>query len=69
MNEYSNVTDMPSWKRKVGLVFQNYALYPHLTVYDNIAMPLTVEHYKDEYIRTRLRPPKKVAANSLTGLR
>jgi multiple sugar transport system ATP-binding protein len=38
-----DVTNVPSWKRSVGLVFQNYALYPHLTVYQNIAIPLTVE--------------------------
>ncbi len=35
-----DVTDLPPNLRNVGLVFQNYALYPHMTVYDNIAFPL-----------------------------
>lgn len=35
-----DVTDLPPEKRGIGLVFQNYALYPHMTVYDNIAFPL-----------------------------
>lgn len=35
-----DVTRMPPSERNVGLVFQNYALYPHMTVYDNIAFPL-----------------------------
>ncbi len=35
-----DVTDLPPNERNVGLVFQNYALYPHMTVYDNIAFPL-----------------------------
>ncbi|SDI46806.1 multiple sugar transport system ATP-binding protein [Dolosicoccus paucivorans] len=35
-----NVTHLDPTRRKVGLVFQNYALYPHLTVADNIMFPL-----------------------------
>lgn len=35
-----DVTDVPPEKRGVGLVFQNYALYPHLTVRENILFPL-----------------------------
>ncbi len=50
-----DVTALPSWKRSVGLVFQNYALYPHLSVYENIAMPLTVAHYTDDYIRKQVQ--------------
>ena len=35
-----DVTDLPPEKRGVGVVFQNYALYPHLTVKQNIIFPL-----------------------------
>ncbi|NOZ88879.1 MAG: ABC transporter ATP-binding protein [Crenarchaeota archaeon] len=35
-----DVTNLPPKERNVGLVFQNYALYPHMTVYENIAFPL-----------------------------
>jgi len=37
-----DVTEISSQKRNVGVVFQNYALYPHMNVYDNIAFPLKV---------------------------
>ena len=36
-----DVTDLAPEKRGIGLVFQNYALYPHMTVYNNVAFPLT----------------------------
>src|SRR5699024_11892609 len=35
-----DVTDLSPEKRGIGLVFQNYALYPHMTVRKNIAFPL-----------------------------
>jgi len=36
------ITGTPPHKRNFGMVFQNYALFPHMTVADNIAYPLTV---------------------------
>ena len=38
-----DVTNMPPQDRGVGLVFQNYALYPHMTVLENIAFPLEIQ--------------------------
>ncbi len=38
-----DVTDLPPQKRNVGLVFQNYALYPHMTVLENVCFPLEIK--------------------------
>jgi len=38
-----DVTDMPPRKRNVSMVFQNYAVWPHMTVYENIAYPLKLK--------------------------
>jgi len=38
------VQELPPGKRDVAMVFQNYALYPHLTVYKNLAFPLKERH-------------------------
>ena len=41
-----DVTDMEPGDRDVSMVFQDYALYPHMSVFDNIAFPLTVRRGK-----------------------
>ncbi len=38
------VTELPPRARNIAMVFQSYALYPHFSVYDNIAFPLRVAH-------------------------
>jgi len=40
--------------RDVGMVFQNYALYPHLTVFQNIAFPLSIRKEKKDIIKKRV---------------
>src|SRR5215210_828944 len=41
-------------ERNLAMVFQNYALYPHLSVYENIAFPLRLQKRSDEEIRTKV---------------
>ena len=43
-----DVTDLSPEKRGVGLVFQNYALYPHMTVLENICFPLEIKKVPKE---------------------
>lgn len=49
-----DVTDLPPEHRGVGLVFQNYALYPHLTVKQNITFPLENRKGKDKLTRQQM---------------
>jgi multiple sugar transport system ATP-binding protein len=42
-------------KRNVALVFQNYALYPHMTVAENLAFPLKIVHAKKEEIKEKVK--------------
>ncbi len=47
-----NVADLPPQKRDLGMVFQNYAVFPHLSVFENVAFPLRVRKVpKAEIVR------------------
>lgn len=48
------ITRTPPHKRNFGMVFQNYALFPHLTVGDNVAYPLTVRRVPKGEIAQRV---------------
>ena len=49
------VTSLPPEKRGIGLVFQNYALYPHLSVMDNIIFPLGNLKGKEKMSKTEMK--------------
>jgi multiple sugar transport system ATP-binding protein len=48
------VHDLPSRRRNVAMVFQNYALYPHMDVFENMAFGLRARHVPKRDIRTRV---------------
>src|SRR6266702_2782600 len=47
-------TDNPADKRDIGVVFQNYALFPHLTVRENVAFPLQMRRLAQAKLRNRV---------------
>src|SRR5438105_3763389 len=58
------VNDVPPKDRDIAMVFQNYALYPHMTVAENMSFGLRLKHYPKAEIR---RPRGDVARRSGTG--
>ena len=52
--EGKNITNLPPYKRNVNTVFQKYALFPHLNVYENIAFGLRVKKLAESEIKTRV---------------
>ena len=49
------IEGVPPFKRNIGMVFQNYALFPHMTVFDNIAFPLVTRKLSKSEITRRVR--------------
>ena len=61
-----DVTKLPPEERGIGLVFQNYALYPHMTVMENICFPLEIKRVpRDERVRRATEMAKLVHVDML----
>ncbi len=54
------VNDLQPKDRNIAMVFQNYALYPHMSVYDNIAFPLRINKMKEDEIFERVTRAAKI---------
>jgi iron(III) transport system ATP-binding protein len=57
---------VPAERRNIGLVFQSYAVWPHMTVKENIAYPLELRHWKRAKIQSRIA--QVLEAVGLVGL-
>ncbi len=49
-----NINGVPAYKRQVNTIFQRYALFPHLNVYENVAFGLRVKKWKEKEIREKV---------------
>ena len=54
------MNDVPPKDRDIAMVFQNYALYPHMTVYDNMAFGLKIRKFPKDQIDQRVREAAKI---------
>ena len=72
----NDITNLPPYKRNVNTVFQKYALFPHLNVYDNIAFGLKLKNTPKEEIMPKVKRALKMVnmsdyeyrdVNSLSG--
>ncbi len=54
MFDGADVTNLPAYKRNTGMVFQNYALWPHMSVFENIAFGLRIKKTKQSEIKKRV---------------
>ncbi|MCA1492105.1 ABC transporter ATP-binding protein [Sinorhizobium alkalisoli] len=54
------VNDLPPVKRGIAMVFQSYALYPHMTVFENIAFPLRVEKMPEDKLKAKVEHAARI---------
>ena len=58
----AEISELPPHKRQLNTVFQKYALFPHLNVYENIAFPLRMKKISEEDIKKRVTEMLKMVA-------
>ena len=56
------ISDVPAYKRHINTVFQKYALFPHLNVYENVAFPLRLKKVPEEEISAKVTEMLKMVA-------
>ena len=61
-----NVSTIPPYRRNIGIFFQNYALFPHMTVFENVAFGLKLQKLPKNEIRERVE--HMLALVKLTGM-
>ena len=55
-----NMKDVPAYKRQINTVFQKYALFPHMNVYDNIAFGLKIKKISKDVIDQKVKKMLKL---------
>ncbi len=63
------ISNIPPHKRGIGMVFQNYALFPHMTVYENLAFPLKVRKFSKDEIDKKVEKALSMVSLSDFGSR
>ena len=58
--DHQVMNDTAPKDRNIAMVFQNYALYPHMTIYDNMSFSLKLKHYAKEEIDKRVKHAAKI---------
>jgi len=53
--ENKPISKIPPYERAIGMVFQNYALFPHMTVQENLSFPLEVRKFSKNYIKEKVK--------------
>ncbi len=56
----TDFSTIPPYKRNLGMVFQNYALYPHLTIFENIAYALRIRKIPEKEIKEKVKDVLKL---------
>ncbi len=56
----ARVNDLPPVKRGIAMVFQSYALYPHMSVFENIAFPLRVEKMAEDKLKAKVENAARI---------
>lgn len=51
--DQKDVTEVPASRREIPMVFQNYALFPNMTAYDNVSFPLRIRHIRASEVAER----------------